>query len=77
MKVERQGRVILTSRKVEDLYIVKNVIKPKYALILETEKENELELWHDFHISMKESLLNYRNKGLIQVRGVKRRKQGG
>ena len=46
MKVERQGRIILTSRKVEDLYTVKNVIKPKYAVISETEKGNELELRH-------------------------------
>ena len=55
MKVERQGRVILNSRKVEGLYTVKNVIKPKYALISETEKGNELELWHRrlSHISEK------------------------
>ena len=28
MKVKRQGKVVLTSRKVEGLYTVKNVIKP-------------------------------------------------
>ena len=39
IKVERQGRVILTSKKVKDLYIVKNVIKLKYALISELRKE--------------------------------------
>ncbi|KAA0051442.1 Retrovirus-related Pol polyprotein from transposon TNT 1-94 [Cucumis melo var. makuwa] len=71
--VERQGRVILNSRKVEGLYTVKNVIKPKYALISETEKGNELELWHRrlSHISEK-GLTELQKQGLIQTRGVKR-----
>ncbi|KAA0062924.1 retrotransposon protein, putative, Ty1-copia subclass [Cucumis melo var. makuwa] len=73
MKVERQGRVILNSRKVEGLYIVKNVIKPKYALISETEKGNELELWHRrlSHISEK-GLTELQKQRLIQAREVKR-----
>ncbi|KAA0033501.1 Retrovirus-related Pol polyprotein from transposon TNT 1-94 [Cucumis melo var. makuwa] len=73
MKVERQGRVILNSRKVEDLYTVKNVIKPKYSLISETEKGNELELWHQrlSHISEK-GLTELQKQGPIQARGVKR-----
>lgn len=53
LEILKHGRAIVTAKKRERLYIVINVNRPKYALISDSERNSELQLWHQrlSHIS--------------------------
>lgn len=43
LETEKQGRIILIGKKIDGLYIIKEATQPKYLLLSEAEKNNELE----------------------------------